>query len=259
MHETVSIGGLKIVYGHPHDLAGMIEVFVLNIYDVDRIPEGALVIDLGAGVGDFAVAAGHRVRKRGLVIAVEPNPTDFGLLRENVEANRLDNVVALRAVIGDPEQDVFLSFKGETFSARAITLSNLLRDAGLTFADCRNRPIVLKVDVEGAEVEVLRNLLPLLEQVRFIAIELHGTKSEVDAVLIPQGFKFLRTSNLKCLLRTLMFSVRHPLEAIDIWRRFRASSDYPGVRKILSGIEIANSPGLMVGVYQPTRLDDKSR
>jgi FkbM family methyltransferase len=50
------------------------------------------VVDLGAGIGDFAIKATRRAKK---VIAVEPNQQDFELLLRNLRANGCHNVVRL--------------------------------------------------------------------------------------------------------------------------------------------------------------------
>lgn len=234
---TIKIGRWVIRYGHPHDLAGAIEVWVLNVYNVHRIPKDAIVIDLGEGIGDFTLAAARRLSKGGLVIAIEPNPADFEILLENTRRNGVDNIVAMEVAIGDAGVTATINFKNSTFAAREVPLEEVLSRAGLSISQIRQRPVVLKMDIEGAELAILPQFYPLLDAVTRIAIELHGTKEGIDQMLLPRGFVFSRVTRRQCLIRALAFSMRHPASAATMWVRFRRSDDYHGCHKILSGIE----------------------
>jgi FkbM family methyltransferase len=57
---------------------------------------GATVVDVGANVGLHAVFCGMRVGPNGRVIALEPEPTNYTYLVENVRRNGLANVETCR-------------------------------------------------------------------------------------------------------------------------------------------------------------------
>ena len=61
------------------------EVFLLDIYRANLIKQNSIVLDLGADYGDFSIVASKKVGKNGKVIALEPNPDDFELLKENIK------------------------------------------------------------------------------------------------------------------------------------------------------------------------------
>ncbi|MCI4355634.1 MAG: FkbM family methyltransferase [Thermoplasmata archaeon] len=251
MTESVRVGGGRtMAYGHPHDLAGILEVFVMDVYRADELPRGALVIDLGAGLGDYTVAAGRAVGPGGFVIALEPSPTDFARLAENVRDSGLANVVCVCGALGREGERLRLRFKELEFEAVALGLETLLRQAGLDIPQALGRRIYLKIDIEGAEVDALGRLEPLLPSVELVAIELHGTKAAVDRILLPLRFEFRRLTRFQYLSRSLRFVVRHPVAAVDLWRRYRASDEFSGMGKILRGIEISASDSLIVGTYQ---------
>ncbi len=50
---------------------------MLNVYRVEKIRRGSVVIDVGAGIGEFAILASNKVGKDGKVVAIEPSPDDF--------------------------------------------------------------------------------------------------------------------------------------------------------------------------------------
>ena len=62
-----------------------------------HIRRGSTVVDIGAHVGYYTVLSARAVGWRGRVIAVEPDPVNAALLRENVRRNRLRNVTVIEA------------------------------------------------------------------------------------------------------------------------------------------------------------------
>ena len=54
---------------------------------------GDTVIDVGANVGWYTVIASKLVGKKGRVIAFEPEPVNFAILKKNVLANGCENVI----------------------------------------------------------------------------------------------------------------------------------------------------------------------
>src|ERR1700683_3608204 len=243
-------GGLRLKISHPQDMFGVLEVNVMDVSDSARLPKGSLVIDLGAGIGDFAVLASRRVGPLGRVIALEPNPSDFEVLRENVRTNGCGNVTALNNVLAEDGAAIEISFKGHRFLAQPVSVREVLAAAGLTLELAGGRPVALKIDIEGAEAAALTDLRPLLPTVETVAIELHGTQTEVAALLRPFGFVFQRLTRATYLLRSARFVLRHPRVGFGLWLRYRASPRSSGVAKILQGIDIAASPRLRVGVYR---------
>jgi hypothetical protein len=96
---------------------------------------GRTVVDVGARVGSYTVVAGHAVGRRGTVYAIEPDLDSRKLLVRNVRRQRLHNVVV----------------PGEEFQGRPLD------EVVPGVAD------VIKIDVEGAEIEVLDGAGRLLQ------------------------------------------------------------------------------------------------
>ena len=240
-------------YGHPHDLDAIIEVFIFDVYGIRRIPRSAVVFDLGSGIGDFAIAVANRIGPKGTVFAIEPNPKDFQLLSQNLTANKLANDVAENVALSSSHNPLSLSFKDSSFTAYTRSLKTILERAGLSIQEVSRRPIVLKLDIEGAEAQTLIDLERILSSVLRVAIEMHGTKERIDEFLIPKGFTFTRLTRRSYLSKLLLFFLRHPLSSIVILRHFREVSGSLGLKRLLSGIEITSSTDLVVGVYLKQR------
>jgi FkbM family methyltransferase len=246
-------GGVRLAYSHPLDLLGILEVHVMDVYAARQLTPGALVLDLGASMGDYTVLASRQVGPRGRVIAVEPSPHDVEILRNNVRTNGCENVTVVNAALSSQAGTVHVSFKDSEFTARTATLPEILTEAGLTLEQVRSGGVNLKLDIEGAEVGALRDLVPVLPAVTAIAIELHGTRAEVDAIVGPAGFTFERLTRGTYLRNSLAFAIRHPIAAGRLWRDYRRSPRYTGAGKIARGIDIAASDELAVGVYRRVR------
>jgi FkbM family methyltransferase len=128
---------------------------------------GDAVLDLGANFGIYTVLAASAVRPAGRVLAVEPNARMCWLIRLHTVLNGLPNVRVCRAAVGGqcgrarlhvPQQPSYGSLSPDglkgpcrTVSVRALTLDALVERYALPSAR------FVKLDVEGAELDVLRH------------------------------------------------------------------------------------------------------
>ena len=118
-------------------------------------------LDVGANIGYTTLAMCARARK---VIAVEPDPHNFRILKKNITRNNYGPITAMEQIgLSDHDgvTDFWLaskpnlnSFAKTRFSRRKIsiktkTLSSLAREYGEQIS-------FIKMDIEGAEVQVLR-------------------------------------------------------------------------------------------------------
>ena len=73
-----------------------------TMYVMGRLLDsGGCVFDVGANAGLFTLAATRRVGEDGRVVAFEPSPREYALLRKNVDLNRLTNVRTVQRAVGD--------------------------------------------------------------------------------------------------------------------------------------------------------------
>lgn len=218
----------------------------MNVYKLQNLRQNDVVLDLGAGIGEFSLASSRLVGPNGFVLAVEPNPEDFKTLVMNIKKNNITNILALNYAFSDSNKTLSLSFKGTSYNASAINcdeIIRILRENGKETID------VIKMDIEGAEVAALRNRKPILPNIRIIAIELHGTDSKVHTILEPFGFIFSRFTKLQYIFSSLKFASRHPLTAMKLWKLFKKTGENPGLLKIAKGVDISISTKLSVGIY----------
>ena len=178
----------------------------------DHLRAGDIVIDVGANIGYHAVLSARLVGPSGHVLAVEPSPTIRAQLIENVHANDVAGIVEivpvavsdspgeLRLVPG-PATNVGLATVVHSDEpdaghvVRADTLDNIVDGAGLD----PQRVRLLKVDVEGAEVNVLRGARRVLSTLPFgalVVVEVEPSRlaaaggSVVEAVQLMVGLGY---------------------------------------------------------------------
>lgn len=143
---------------------------------------GDIVIDVGAAFGFYTILASKRVGQHGRVVAIEPQPDNFEMLNKNIKLNKLANIVTLNYAVSSKKTTLKLYSTYSTvqeragqslqsyIEVRADTLDNLLLQADIGEVNW------IKVDVEGAELEVLKGAVGIMSRSRDIAllVEVHS-------------------------------------------------------------------------------------
>ena len=140
------------------------------------VKSGHVVFDVGANIGQFTLLAAKRVGASGSVHAFEPAPEEYRKLGANVSLNGFSNVVVNHVAICDRVGEAVLRTAGPGLglynSLGTPLTSSLIGHISVpcTTLDCYVeaggvlRVDLLKVDVEGAELGVLRGAARLLSQ-----------------------------------------------------------------------------------------------
>jgi FkbM family methyltransferase len=127
---------------------------------------GDQVLDAGANVGIYSLFLSRAVGPTGRVVAVEPDPDNLEFLRFNLKINGCGNVTVCPCALGtssgtvelyqvdDHRGNLSLADLGKT--GRSIPVTQ--RRGGDVLAELGLRPRVAKIDVEGAEPQVLEGL-----------------------------------------------------------------------------------------------------
>jgi FkbM family methyltransferase len=142
---------------------------------VARIRPSDAVFDVGAHHGVWAVLLARHAAE---VVAFEPQPGTFDVLQEMIAVNRARNVSAARVAIGCEPQiaDFWGTGSGASLRPGGLRPSHTRVDVDTLDRVIERRaspPDVLKIDVEGAEYQVLLGGRRCLAHARLACIEVH--------------------------------------------------------------------------------------
>jgi FkbM family methyltransferase len=171
------IGGLKF-YATRGD-AGIVANIYTGLYDFEEMSfmlhylrDQNIFVDVGANVGEYALLASGIANAHSF--AYEPVPTTFDKLKKNVAVNGLQNKIEARNKgVSSKKSTLFFTqnkgvmnhvLKGKKQGAIEVEVESLNEAFKMTSAD------LLKIDVEGHEMEVLDGADQLLSSDRLQAI-----------------------------------------------------------------------------------------
>lgn len=167
------------------------------------------VLDVGAHIGLVTLPVSRILAPGGRVYAFEPADFNRSLLRRHTELNGADNVEVVGDLVGERDEDGVVFFEQNTDSGlNTVALgpgqgsfvetrkSQICLD---TFCEQRGlEPDVIKIDVEGAEIDVLRGAVRTIGRSRpIIFLSVHPKHlrilghdvSELNRVLDEMGYK----------------------------------------------------------------------
>jgi FkbM family methyltransferase len=170
-----AIWGWKIRYLDAPALLSSLEIIVLKGWNDFRTGRKApMILDCGANIG---ISVLHYKRKypKAKIIAFEPDPVVLPVLRENLAANHADGVTVVEAAVWTGSRGAHFFVEGADGSRiqrKQDTATTRVKTVDLlTYLDT---PIdFLKMDIEGAEMDVVPHIRKKLSSVRQLAIECH--------------------------------------------------------------------------------------
>ena len=167
-----------------------------KLRQIDFSP-GDVVVDIGANIGIIALYLAKKhpgIR----IIAIEPVPTTFRHLRENVGLNGVRNITALNCAVTKDGRDLTMIVNPGHSGGSTGHLRNLKQPGhyNLTVASrtldsifdeyVTDRCRLLKVDCEGAEYEILHGAR-CLRRVDHLGIEIHHNQYLASQGHTPEG------------------------------------------------------------------------
>ncbi|MFC1584210.1 FkbM family methyltransferase [Fibrobacterota bacterium] len=159
-----------------------------------------VILDVGANYGFLSLVFGNSVEaNHGRVFSFEPDPETYQVLTQNIRLNQMDNTILTfnlavcasggkvamekhqtSSVIADKASQV-----AGAYQIDGISLDEFTRQHSLDKVD------FIKIDVDGAELEVLRGALGTIKQFRpIIVIEIDEVYEEVGHLLKDIGYRY---------------------------------------------------------------------
>jgi FkbM family methyltransferase len=189
--------GKDFSYINPTELLhGLKEIFIDEIYK-QSLPPRPYIIDCGANIG-LSVIYMKRLYPDAEIIAFEPDEKNFELLEKNIGSYGFKNVQARKEAVWIA--NTVLQFAGEGSMSSRIDShpsQSSVQVKAFRLKDLLNRPIdFLKIDIEGAEFQVLNDIADQLYHVNNLFLEYHGTFSQnseltlLFSIISEKGFSY---------------------------------------------------------------------
>lgn len=140
-------------------------------YFKNNVKEGDVFVDVGAHIGYYTVLASQLVGEKGRVIAFEPDEENFKVLKKNTE--NLGNVVLYNCAVSDftGKASFFLADRSGNHSL--IQNKDRIKQTRvkvLKLDDYVKKADWVKIDVQGAELEVLKGMQRLLKNKKMVLV-----------------------------------------------------------------------------------------
>ena len=186
------------------------------VRDVGRLVHpGERAVDVGAQKGFFTLLLARAVGDTGAVLAIEADPAALALLQEHCERNRASVVRIADSAVGEREGDEITFLLSDQIGwssrfpnpmqaahvSRSLSLRTRTVDALVAerLDDIASPIALVKIDVEGSELQVLTGMPALLrEHTPILWMEINrpsiaaaGAKpEEIEALLAPFGYRY---------------------------------------------------------------------
>jgi FkbM family methyltransferase len=165
-----------------------------------RLSPGMIFCDVGANAGFFSLLGAAIVGSKGAVISFEPHPETANQLRQQMAVNGCNNVEIIEAAVCDKVGNA--EFSDDTVAVmasltqigggrRTITVKTETLDSAFRL---RPAPDLIKIDVEGAEIDALRGGEQLIHRKKpVLLVEIHSPElaMEYDAVMKRFNYRTL--------------------------------------------------------------------
>jgi FkbM family methyltransferase len=184
---------------------------------LSSLKKACCFVDVGTNLGWYTCLASKNMPE-GIIYGFEMDNLNYALLQKNLAINQCDNTEVYHAAISDvagmirykrqfnfPSVSFRLSLDDEEIrpdelvSVESLTLDDF-------FENRQVRPDVIKIDVEGAEINVLRGMKKIIQEhkpILFIEVHpsklpiFHSSSEELLAILIERGYEVFEIDGIR--------------------------------------------------------------
>lgn len=195
--NSINLFGSRIYFTTPLEfLHGVREIFVDEIYK-QSLPAKPLVIDCGANIG-LSIIYMKQCYPQARIIGFEPDDTNFKLLEQNIRSFAYPDVSIRKEAVWVEDTELHFADTGSMSSRiEESSGSTTKKVKAIRLKDLLAEPVdFLKIDIEGAEYAVLKDIREKLPLVKNMFLEYHGNfdqsreLTDIFGWLSEQGFSY---------------------------------------------------------------------
>jgi len=190
---TGKLKGLKWIVGSGINTQWM-GIYELHKQDVfsRMLRSNNVVFDIGANVGFYTLLASSIVGNKGHVYAFEPSPKNIQYLDKHLKINNVSNVSIIEAACANCSGDSLFD-ESDARSVGHLSPKGKLRVETVSL-DSLNipKPDILKIDIEGGEIDCLKGSIRLLSEhkpIIFLATHGFDIKTKCLEILIKHNYE----------------------------------------------------------------------
>jgi FkbM family methyltransferase len=183
------------------------------VYCLEQSKDKKSVLDVGAHIGLYSLPLSQRISPDGKIYAFEPSTVNRGYLKKHLELNDINNVEVYPYLVGKESNDSIDFYEDTTqvnpmgglvWTKNIATTAEVVQKKMVTLDDfCLEKdiqPELIKVDVEGAEIDLLyggKNII--CKCLPIIVLSLHPNHIKLLGQSLNELTSFLDKVNYQCL------------------------------------------------------------
>lgn len=150
------------------------DIFKHKIYHFQSKKRNPLIIDAGSHVG-LSILYFKHIYPEARIIGFEPDPNIYGILQRNMKVNKLSNLNLINAALSSEEGEQTFYVDGSDGGSLVYDgQKNSIKMKAIKLSSYITEPIdFLKMNIEGTELDVLKEIAQKLHYVKEIIIEYH--------------------------------------------------------------------------------------
>lgn len=178
------------------------DIFEKKIYNFKSKSNSPLIIDCGSNIG-LSILFFKGIYPKSRVIAFEPDPSIFSVLKENIERNGYNDVELINKAVWTNETVLgFLPDGADGGRIPSIEGDGIIVVPAACLSSYIDEQVdFLKIDIEGAETVVLRSCKDKLNNVNNIFIEYHSMVNEKQS--LHQLLQILSEANFRVHINSI--------------------------------------------------------
>jgi len=188
------------------------EIFIERVYLFKSQKNSPLIIDCGANIG-LSIIYFKQLFPESAIVAFEPDPLNFQILKNNIEKYDFTNVQLLNKAVWKKDDVLTFSASGSVGSRLVDVNSDSeksikVESVALSRFLSNNQVDFLKIDIEGAEYEVLFSCKDKLSNVQNIFIEYHSMPNERQS--LADILNLLQQAGFRYYIRQAWENLKYP-------------------------------------------------